>query len=101
MTVSALMRLQKRVLQPRGRGERAAIWHRYGQLEILTDVAHVDGDLPSIHRAGIAFARMPLFGRSNQASGRGRHRCQVPVERHTTGCDEAFLELCGRDSLST
>ena len=69
MAVLALMRLEKRALQP-GRGrERLALRHRDRQLEVLADVAHVDGDvLPRPRRR--PGARAHAIARPRRSAGR-------------------------------
>ena len=81
VAVFALMRLQERALQPGGGRKPLLLRHRDRQLEVLADVAHVDGDVLALLRAGLALARMPLPGRVDQPREGGGHGREVAVER--------------------
>src|SRR5262245_63750008 len=93
VTVFQLMGFEKRALQPSVGRKTLALRERDCELEILPDVAHIDGGVLIFLQAGLALARMPLRGFADEPGVGCRHGCKITLERYAAGGNEALLHI--------
>src|SRR5262249_51519166 len=89
-----------RALQP-GAGRKAlALRNGDCELEILPDVAHIDGAILMLLEAGLALAHMPLGGVADEPSVDRGYGGKISLERYTAGGNEALLYIGAGHTLS-
>ena len=91
---------ETRCLQPSRGRKRLGLADRDRQLEVLADIAHVEGDILRGSSAPTsALARIPRRPASCSSAKRAATWRKIAVERRTAGAHEALLQLGGDQPL--